>query len=90
KFDQSWNAGADWRLERVFADPAEAKRAEPGFVGDTEQIIAFDKSADGTAFAISKAALSALHEAASPCVGCGIAYRAEGGKAGWRREGAAG
>ena len=61
EFDQGRNAGADRRLERFFADPAEAERAEPRLVGDAEQIVAFGKRANGAAFSFGEAAFGALH-----------------------------
>lgn len=46
KLDQARNARTDRRLESLFADPAEAECADPGLVGDTEQVVAFYKRAN--------------------------------------------
>ena len=92
EFDQGRHAGADRRLESFFADPAEAECAEAGLIGDAEQIVAFRKRANGATFSVGEAAFGALHEAAAPGIGRGVADGAESrrGRQGERRRRASG
>ena len=90
KFDQGGNAGADRRLEGLFADPAKPERAEPGLVGDAEQVVAFRERANGAAFAFGEPAFGPLHQPATPGVGRGVSDGAESRQTGRRGEGAAG
>ncbi len=90
KLDQGWNTSPDWRLEGFVADPAKSERAEPRFVCDTEQVVAFRERANGAAFAFRKPTFRPLHQPSTPSVRRGIANRAESHKAGRRREGAPG
>lgn len=60
ELDQGGHAGADRRLESLFADPTETEGAEPCLVGDADQVIAFGESANGTALAVSEAASGTL------------------------------
>jgi hypothetical protein len=78
KLDQGRNAGTDGRLEYLFADPAKAERAKPGFIGDAEQVVAVREGANRAALAFGKAAFGALHEPAAPAIRCRVTDGAEG------------
>src|SRR5208283_4061735 len=64
KLDKSRHTRADWRLEYLVSDEAEAQRAQPGLVGNAQKVVAFRERADGATFAFRKAALNSLHQAA--------------------------
>lgn len=90
ELDQRRHARAKRRLEHVIARPAEAERTKTGLIGDAEKIVAFGEGSDRAAFALGEAPLRALHEAAPPGVGGGVAKGPEDGLSCRRREAAAG
>ena len=69
KLNQGRHPRADRSLERVVPSPTEAQCAQAGLVLHAEEMVALQERANGAAFACGKAALGALHEAATPGVG---------------------
>lgn len=72
------------------ADAAEAQGTEPCLIRDSQKVIALHQGAHSPAFALCCPPLGTLHEAPSPCVGCGIAERGMDRLTGGRREGSPG